>query len=64
MTGVKKDYTSTIMRMAGNIAPALIHKYTYWDDENITYIARKAVRVARAIVQEVLVTEPFGDSHD
>ena len=55
----KPDYDTTLARMAGNIAAALltVGRGT-WDE---TYVAGKAVSVARAIVAEIKRTAASRD---
>lgn len=57
---MKKSYESTVMRMAGNIAPVIITAFEgATSDGNwiTTNVARVSVAYARAIVAEVLRTE-------
>lgn len=48
----KRDYDTTLARMAGNIAASLA---TRWDSE---VVAQYAVRLARDILAEIKRTEP------
>ncbi len=56
-----KDYESTVMRMAGNIAGGLVNTYSINDlsrEEFQQQIATHATLLARAIVAEVQRTAP------
>lgn len=56
----KRDYDSTVARIAGNVAPALIATTSIElrDEHNRLLLAEMAVCIARAIVAEVRETEP------
>lgn len=56
MSNGKRDYDSTVARIAGNIVGHLIHKEA-WQANDLA-AATVAVALARAIVAEVKRTEP------
>lgn len=65
MSQQRRDYDSTVARMAGNIAPALFATGVFYKQNgNIDGdgIARAAVALAREIVAEVKRTEPAQDN--
>ncbi len=51
-----RKYDSTVARMAGNIAPALLRIYGAGPDTQ-PHVVQTAVQIARAIVAEVERTE-------
>lgn len=62
MSNQKRDYDSTVARIAGNIAAGLVatdeHSGPYnWQTDELG-VAKRAVSLARAIVAEVKSTEP------
>jgi hypothetical protein len=60
MSNRKRDYDSTVARIAGNIVPGLlsIGRYELREPEPREMLAETAVAIARAIVAEVKRTEP------
>jgi hypothetical protein len=48
----KKDYDTTIARMAGNIAAGMVDHHTV-EQKDADDIARETVAIARAIVAEI-----------
>lgn len=53
---MKADYDTTVARIAGNIMPGLIHRFGLADSEGL-FLVKKAVFLARLIVEEVKQTE-------
>lgn len=53
---MKRDYDTTLARIAGNIAVGLV-RYPTWPDAEV---AAHAVTLARLIVARVRATEPAG----
>lgn len=56
----KPDYDTSIARMAGNIAAGLVSRADYellWAG-SIPIVVEHTVKLARAIVAEIRVTEP------
>ena len=56
--GGRKSYESTVMRMAGNIVSGMLRPGEYVGESLDDNRAKRAVRLARAIVAETLRTEP------
>lgn len=57
---MKRDYDSTVARIAGNIVSGYGRKLV-WSPESDFEDARRAVSLARAIVAETKRTEPAND---
>jgi hypothetical protein len=53
-----KDYTSTVMRMAGNIAAGMVGS-EQWENAQPHYISEFSVKLARQIVADVLECAKF-----
>lgn len=62
----KRDYDSTVARIAGNVASGLATKYYTSLAFDMWYrcLATDSVRIARAIMEEVRRTEPAEENVD
>lgn len=59
MSQPKRDYDSTVARIAGNIAAGLVTTHTFGPEGGQYHrLAPTAVNIARWIVAEVKATEP------
>ncbi len=54
----KRKYDSTVARIAGNIVSAMHVEFNPDDPDFYENVAREAVQMARAIITEVIRTEP------
>lgn len=63
MTPPKRDYDSTVARMAGNIAAGLVGQENI-NLHDLDAIAQMSVRLARAILVETKRTEPAPASQE
>lgn len=59
MSNQKRDYDSTVARIAGNVASGCLKGHD-WSDGDDAYLrlAIHCVKIARAIVEETKRTEP------